>query len=500
MAERRDILWRFLGDSKNLQQATRGATKGLSGTQKAFGAAQKAAIGFGAAMGAREVLQFGQDAITAASDFTESMNAIEVATGAAADDIARLGDEAATKLGLSKVAVNDAAVAFAAFGEKIDADGNISDTFEEYVTRATDFASVMNLDVTDALAKFQSGLAGESEPLRRWGLDMSAAAVSAFAMSSGIVEAGEKLTEGQKVQARYGLLLQQTDKFAGDFANTQGEVANQTRIANAEFENAQIALGEELMPLQENWVMFQRSVLIPTLISVSKEYGGLADQIAVAADGGATFEDRLEDGTEALRAMLDKLNPVASALGLAQDAMGLFGDSTAGAKEGTKELNKQAEIAALRLQSVMRNAGMARAALAELGEQAEAELDLSELAELAGVLSGIQVIAGEIVNTGLTPLEAVEREQRKGERGQGGGEHTKFQHAGGVVPGARGQNVPIMAQGGEHITPLGSGGGGGIHIEVNMGVVGDPDAAAQAIVDLIQQYELANGTRQSGVA
>ena len=39
---------------------------------------------------------------------------------------------------------------------------------------------------SDALALFQSGLAGETEPLRKFGIDLSAAAVEAHAIATGI--------------------------------------------------------------------------------------------------------------------------------------------------------------------------------------------------------------------------------------------------------------------------------------------------------------------------
>jgi hypothetical protein len=115
-------------------------------------------------------------------------------------------------------------------------------------TRMADFASVMNLDVAEAAEKFQSGLAGETEPLRKYGIDLSAAKVEAYAYSNGIASAGKPLTETQKIQARYALLMQQTAKTQGDFQNTTDQAANAQRIANAQWENAQAKLGTALLP------------------------------------------------------------------------------------------------------------------------------------------------------------------------------------------------------------------------------------------------------------
>ena len=85
-------------------------------------------------------------------------------------------------------------------------------------------------------------------------------------------------------------------------------------------------------------------------------------------------------------------------------------------------------------------------------------------------------------------------------RGGGVGSGQIEMHSGGVVPGRRGTNTPIMAQAGERISPLGGGGGQAVNVVVNMGVVGDPYQAAQVIRDLLTQGETGEGTRISGVS
>jgi hypothetical protein len=248
-----DFLFRWLGDTDDLERASKNAQKALGSSDKSargldagLGMAKKAALGLGAAFTASAIVDFGKQAISAASDLEESINAVQVATGGMSDEILAFGDNAAQTLGMSKKEVNEAAVRFAAFVEKI---GGGADTMEVLLTRAADFASVMNLDMAEALEKFQSGLAGETEPLRAFGLDLSAAAVEAYALENGLAASKKEMTESVKIQARYGLLLEQTEKTAGDFANTSDSLANQQRILNAEWENAQAIIGEQLLPI-----------------------------------------------------------------------------------------------------------------------------------------------------------------------------------------------------------------------------------------------------------
>lgn len=236
-----------MGDVDNVgAKAGQDAGKGFSG---GFG---KALAGIGGliagGLAAAGVGNFLRDSITAASDLNESLNAVSVSYGEATNGIVALGETAANRLGLSNNQFNAIATQFSGFASNIAGDGgDVVGFIDELTTRGADFASVFNLDVDEALGLFQSGLAGETEPLRKFGLDLSAATVEAFAYANGIAEAGEPLTEAQKQQARYGALLEQTEKVQGDFTNTSDSLANAQRILGANLENVQATVGGPLL-------------------------------------------------------------------------------------------------------------------------------------------------------------------------------------------------------------------------------------------------------------
>jgi hypothetical protein len=188
--------------------------------------------------------------VQTASSYAESVNAVNVAFGKSAQGIIDFGKTAATTLGVSQVDFNNAAVRFSAFAERIVGSGGDASKFiAEISTRASDFASVFNIEVSEALQVFQSGLAGEAEPLKRFGINLLDSEVKAYAAANGIGEVGKQLTETEKVQARYGLLMQATNKTSGDFANTSDGLANQLRILKAEVSNTQIEIGNQLLPV-----------------------------------------------------------------------------------------------------------------------------------------------------------------------------------------------------------------------------------------------------------
>lgn len=220
--------------------------------------------------------------ISEASDLNESVNALNVSFGDASEGIQALGRDAATSLALSNVEFNALAVRFSAFARQIVGDGgDVTGVIDELTTRGADFASVYNIQVAEALTLFQSGLAGETEPLRRYGIDLSAATVAAYAYANGIAEQGKQLTAQQKVQAAYGTLMEQTSQVQGDFANTSDELANQQRILAARFADAQAELGTALLPAMTDLVNLANDKLVPVLNDVIDEVGPiLADAIA----------------------------------------------------------------------------------------------------------------------------------------------------------------------------------------------------------------------------
>jgi len=204
------------------------------------------------AFASKAIFNFASDTVRAASDLGESINAVNVTFGEASDGILKFGETAAETVGMSKQQFNEFAVSFYGFTRQIaESDAEISTVTGELTTRIADFASVMNLDIAEAAQVFQSSLAGQTEPIRKFGIDLSAAAVAAFAVESGISESAKTMTESEKVQARYALLMQETASSAGDFANTSDSLANQQRILAAKFEDAKASLGEQLLPIMQ---------------------------------------------------------------------------------------------------------------------------------------------------------------------------------------------------------------------------------------------------------
>ena len=119
---------------------------------------------------------------------------------------------------------------------------------------AGDIASFYNLDHEDAFVKIRSGLAGEVEPLRQLGINLSVANMEAHAMTLGITKQWEEMTEAEKAVIRYSALLSQTTDAQGDFARTSDSLANATRTLGNNMDAAKAKFGESLLPIAEGFV------------------------------------------------------------------------------------------------------------------------------------------------------------------------------------------------------------------------------------------------------
>lgn len=190
------------------------------------------------------------DSIEASRDLGETLSKSKVVFGDAASDVERFGDTAATSLGISKQAAIEAAATFGNFFVGLgQGEGDAARMSKRLVTLAGDLASFNNMDPTETLDKLRAGLAGEAEPLRRVGVFLSAAKVQAKAMEMGLGDAHRELTEGEKVLARYQLILDETGTAQGDFARTSESLANKQRTAAAMLIDKQAELGKAFEPI-----------------------------------------------------------------------------------------------------------------------------------------------------------------------------------------------------------------------------------------------------------
>jgi hypothetical protein len=253
----RQIIVDILGDASKFNSATKSATTSagkfgnvLQGIGQGIGISSFKSIAGVAEMASSAIVDFVGDSIQAASNLNEEISKTGVVFGKNAGAIEDWAATAAKEFGQSKRAALEVAGTFAGLFQTVGLSlDDATDKSKKLTELGSDLASFFNTDVKQATEALRSGLSGESEPLRKFNVFLSEAAVAAKAAELGLKGMNGKLTEGEKVQARYAIILDQTAKAQGDFARTSDGVANQQRTLQARLEDTEAAFGQRLLPV-----------------------------------------------------------------------------------------------------------------------------------------------------------------------------------------------------------------------------------------------------------
>jgi hypothetical protein len=166
---------------------------------------------------------------------------------------------------------------------------------------AADLASFNNTNIEEAIGALRSGLSGETEPLKKYGVVLSDVLLKEKALEMGLYDGKGALDVKSKVQASYALILEQTAIQQGDVARTSEGFANQMKFLKASLSDAATELGVILLPYFKQFVIFVNQNIIPGVLLFAKTIGneGLVPALAVAAaamgDFGVSAIDTLEN-------------------------------------------------------------------------------------------------------------------------------------------------------------------------------------------------------------
>jgi hypothetical protein len=190
-------------------------------------------------------------------------------------------------------------------------------------------ASFNNTSIDQAITALRSGLSGETEPLKRFGVALSEVRLKEEAMRMGLIETmSGTLPVAIKSQAAYSLILKDTALAQGDYARTADGTANTMKTLQAKMEDAKVALGDALMPAFRGLLKIL-DLLIPVLTKIGEffkenqaEVKAFAITVGVlgAAWGAYTVFVKAAIIQQKILNLVQKLNPI----GLIVIAVGLL--------------------------------------------------------------------------------------------------------------------------------------------------------------------------------
>ena len=254
-----------------------------TGMQKMLGTAKTMAATLGVAFATTQIVQFGRETIMAASNMAEAASKVGVVFGENAQTVLDFGANASSSIGLSERAALTAAGTYGNLFQALGvARGTATEMSTSLVTLASDLASFNDTNVDDALNALRSGLSGETEPLKRFGVALNEVTLKNKAFEMGFGNIKGVMDPAIKAQVTYALVMEQTKMAQGDFARTQEGTANTMRELTAKFDEAKVAIGEALMPAFRA-ILTILKILIPILTAIGKFFKENSDALKMFA-------------------------------------------------------------------------------------------------------------------------------------------------------------------------------------------------------------------------
>jgi phage-related protein len=250
-----------------------------------------AAAGVFAAVG---VGSFLKDAVGQAADLEQSVGAIETVFKGSADQMLGWSKSAATAVGLTQNEYNELGTLI---GTQLKNGGTATDELagktNDLIGVGADLSSMFGGSTSEAVEALSSALKGERDPIERYGVSLTQAAIDAKAAEMGFKKVGGSLDAQANQAATLALIMDQTADAHGNFGRETDTLSHKQQVLNAMWENGKTSIGQALLPAVSGAAGVLISVLGPaldgTVSGVTKAMGAIGD-----------FVDGFQNGVDAI--------------------------------------------------------------------------------------------------------------------------------------------------------------------------------------------------------
>lgn len=228
------------GQVRTFSGQVQGAGSSLGGLYKAA-AAGAAGLGIAAGIG---------KAVTAASSLSSAFNKTETIFGDAGGAITSEASRMAEQIGVVESEYINAAAGFGAtfkgVGKSQEESAALGNTLAQVAIDLARFDDVADSVGFDAI---KAGLRGEFDPLEQFRIYLTADAIAAEALSSGLIKNKKDMTEAAKKQATLNLIMRQSKDAQGAAAREAGEVGSQLAALGGRATNLAAMFGLAIEPV-----------------------------------------------------------------------------------------------------------------------------------------------------------------------------------------------------------------------------------------------------------
>ena len=262
-------------------------------------------------------------AVDLASQLTEVQNVVDTTFGDMASKVDDFTKTSIQDFGMSELTVKQISSRFQALGTSIGisseqvANGtavankalmsqnnmlykttdSMADMSLNLTRLAGDMASFYDVDQADVAKSLQSIFSGTIAPLRRYGLDLTQATLSEWAMKNGLDSNIKSMTQAEKVLLRYNYVIANSKAAMGDFAKTSDTWANSVRVLKQEFQAWGSIIGSVVINALKPFVQALSKVMLKVISftrTVADALGAIFGWTIEISGRGATA-DGMED-------------------------------------------------------------------------------------------------------------------------------------------------------------------------------------------------------------
>lgn len=309
----RSLVTGFSNTTKSIK-STRSGFRGLASTIGKFYATYWMVM--------RAVGKIGS-AVDLASQLTEVQNVVDTTFGDMASKVDDFTKTSIQDFGMSELTVKQISSRFQALGTSVGitsqqvANGtaltnkalmsqantlykttdSMADMSSNLTKLAGDMASFYDVDQADVAKSLQSIFTGTIAPLRRYGLDLTQATLSEWAMKNGLDANIKSMTQAEKVLLRYNYVMANTQAAQGDFAKTANTWANSIRVLKQEFQAWGSIIGSVIINALKPFVQALNKVMLK-VISFTRTVADALGAIfgwTIEISGGGAVVDGMED-------------------------------------------------------------------------------------------------------------------------------------------------------------------------------------------------------------
>lgn len=236
-------------------------------------------------------------------------------TGYKPDKNGNLIDTDVASLGLDITQVTNFEAQIAQMTNSVGMMGEASIATSKALTMlAGDMSSLTNMPLDTVMKNFSSGLSGAAMAVKKYGMDISVAALQETALGLGVKKNVSDMTQAEKEYLRVITMLQQSKVAWGDLAKTINSPANQFRMLKSNIKQCGLMLSRLFMPVIQKvlpWLNAMAMAVKDLMKHIGDLFGLKFDNSLGSTDSGTS--DTYDDVSDSADNAADSINNAADA-------------------------------------------------------------------------------------------------------------------------------------------------------------------------------------------